>query len=317
MYPKKTPLPAVEFRNSSNSRCDSMNSHLRAVLQALLVVFLWATSWVFIKIGLQDIPPITFAGMRYFLAFLFLLAALFFSETKREIKQLSRRMWLRFILLGVLLYAVTQGAVFVTLTYLPAVTTNLLWSFSSVVVTVFGILWLAEKPTRLQWVGIALAIAGALVYFMPVAIPRSQSIGVIAALTGILTNAVSAVMSRNINRSEMHHPLLITVVSMGAGSILLLAAGFAFEPPPVVHARGLAIILWLALTNTAFAFTLWNHILRTLTAMEASVINGTMMIWIPILALLFLGETITGKEIIGLAITGLGTLIVQFRKPAR
>jgi len=41
-----------------------------------------------------------------------------------------------------------------------------------------------------------------------------------------------------------------------------------------------------------------------------------MMIWIPILALLFLGETITGKEIIGLAITGLGTLIVQFRKPA-
>ena len=39
-----------------------------------------------------------------------------------------------------------------------------------------------------------------------------------------------------------------------------------------------------------------------------------MMIWIPILAVLFIGENITGKEIIGLVVTGTGTLIVQLRK---
>ena len=37
-------------------------SRPRAVVQALFVVFLWATSWVLIKIGLQDIPALTFAG---------------------------------------------------------------------------------------------------------------------------------------------------------------------------------------------------------------------------------------------------------------
>jgi drug/metabolite transporter (DMT)-like permease len=41
------------------------------------------------------------------------------------------------------------------------------------------------------------------------------------------------------------------------------------------------------------------------------------MIWIPIFAILFLGETITGKEIIGLVITGIGTLIVQLRKTSK
>ena len=47
--------------------------HTIALLQALLVTFIWSLSWVFIKIGLQGIPPITFAGLRYTLAFLCLL----------------------------------------------------------------------------------------------------------------------------------------------------------------------------------------------------------------------------------------------------
>jgi len=44
-----------------------------AVLQALLVTFLWSTSWVLIKVGLEDLPPLTFAGLRYGLAALVLL----------------------------------------------------------------------------------------------------------------------------------------------------------------------------------------------------------------------------------------------------
>jgi drug/metabolite transporter (DMT)-like permease len=82
---------------------------------------------------------------------------------------------------------------------------------------------------------------------------------------------------------------------------------------PVIGLQSWAIIVWLAVVNTAIAFTLWNHTLRTLTAMESSIINGTMLIWIPIFAVLFLGEKITGKEITGLLVAGVGTLIVQLR----
>lgn len=280
----------------------------------MFVVFLWATSWVFVKIGIKDIPPITFAGLRYFIAFICLLAVMLLNGTQKEIKEIHRSDWGQLILLGILFYAGTQGAIFVALAYLPAVTVNLLWSFSSITVAVFGIFWLAEYPTGIQWGGILLAIIGAIIYFVPVSIPENQMIGVIVALIGVLANAASSIMGRGVNRSGKYRPLVVTVVTMGIGSIILVLAGIAIEGVPLINLQSWGIILWLALVNTAFAFTLWNHTLRTLTAMESSIINGTMMVWIPVFAVLFLGEAITGREIFGLIIVGAGTLIVQLRR---
>jgi drug/metabolite transporter (DMT)-like permease len=101
---------------------------------------------------------------------------------------------------------------------------------------------------------------------------------------------------------------------MGIGALVLLLFGLIFEGIPSIDLRGWAIILWLALVNTAFAFTLWNHTLRNLTAVESSIINGTMLVWIPVLAVLFLGERVNGKEIVALGVVAVGTLIVQLRK---
>lgn len=291
-----------------------MNSRLTTVFQALFVVFLWATSWVFIKVGLQDLPPLTFAGLRYVLAFGCLFVVLLLSKTKRELRTLSREAWGRLVILGLFYYAGTQGATFVALAYLPAVTVNLLWSFSSVIVALLGMIWLSETPTLFQWGGIALAILGAFMYFFPATIPQAQIFGVFIAGIGILANAVSSIMGRDINRAGKYSPLLVTVVSMGAGSLALLGTGLWIEDPPVLGLKSWAIILWLAIANTAFAFTLWNHTLRHLTAMESSIINGTMLIWIPVFAVVFLGERITGKEIVGLVLVGFGTLIVQLRR---
>ena len=71
------------------------------------------------------------------------------------------------------------------------------------------------------------------------------------------------------------------------------------------------IIGWLAVVNTALAFTLWNKSLQTLTAVESSIINGTMLPQIALLAWLFLGEPLGGKEVLGLIFVLIGTLIVQ------
>lgn len=293
---------------------DKVKTRTLAILQALFVVFLWATSWVFIKIGLNDIPPILFAGLRYFLAFLTLLIVVLFGDTRKEFRNLPTKMWGQLILLGLLLYAATQGAMFIALDFLPAVTVNLLWSFSSVIITGMGLIWLSEKPTFLQWCGIWLVVAGSCIYFLPVTIPQAQIFGVFISVIGILTNSISVVLGRNINRSSKYPPLLVTVVSMGSGSIALLGTSFLVESMPSIHLNNWLIILWLAIVNTAFAFNLWNNTLRTLTAMESGIINTTMTIWIPLFAVLFLGESITGKEILGLITVGLGTLVVQLRR---
>ncbi len=294
-----------------------MNKNLIAALQALFVVFLWATSWVFIKIGLDEIPPLTFAGLRYLLAMVCLIPIFIFRKGPQAVKDFSTGMWMQLFLLGLLFYAVTQGASFVALAYLPAVTVNLLWGFSSVTVALLGIAWLAERPTVFQWVGVILATLGAIFYFYPVDIARGQMIGVWVAAAGVLANATSSILGRKVNRLVNTDPLIITTVSMGIGSVTLFGVGLYVEGFPVLTVKSWAIIIWLAVINTAFAFTLWNHTLRTLSAMESSVINGTMLIWIPIFAVLFLGETITPKELLGLLVAGIGTLLVTLRKPRK
>ena len=120
----------------------------RAVGQALLVTFLWSTSWVLIKVGLDEIPALTFAGLRYTLAFLLLLPFALRRRHLADLGQLSRGTWLQLIALGLLFYAITQGAQFLGLTYLPAITVNLLLSFTIIVVVVLGIWILGELPTK-------------------------------------------------------------------------------------------------------------------------------------------------------------------------
>jgi drug/metabolite transporter (DMT)-like permease len=61
-----------------------MRKHTVAPLQAFFVVYLRATSWVFVKVSLHEIPPTTFAGLRYFLAFVCLLAVLLFYDTQKK-----------------------------------------------------------------------------------------------------------------------------------------------------------------------------------------------------------------------------------------
>ncbi|HYN90101.1 MAG TPA: EamA family transporter, partial [Ardenticatenaceae bacterium] len=79
-----------------------LSPHPRAVLQALFVTFLWATSWVLIKIGLREIPALPFAGLRYSLAFLVLLPFAFRPAPRTALRGLSRGAWARLFLLGLL-----------------------------------------------------------------------------------------------------------------------------------------------------------------------------------------------------------------------
>jgi drug/metabolite transporter (DMT)-like permease len=290
--------------------------HVMAILQALLVAFLWSTSWVLIKFGLADIPALTFAGLRYGLAFLCLLPFALSSARLSELGHLSGQAWARLITLGLLFYALTQAAQYLGLAYMPAATVNLLLSFTTVVVALLGVVLLAEWPTALQWAGGGLYLVGALIYFYPASIPTSQIFGLVVVIIGVVANAGSAILGRRVNRDGDIHPLTVTLVGMGIGASLLLAAGILVEGLPRLSPIHWAIIGWLAVVNTAFAYTLWNHTLRTLSAMESSLINNTMLIYIPILALLFLGEQITWRAGIGLVLAGLGILVVQLGSKA-
>lgn len=288
--------------------------HSRAVLQALLVTFLWSTSWVLIKIGLEDIPALPFAGLRYTLAFLFLLPFALQSGKLAVLRRLPAGMWLRLLLLGLVFYTATQGAQFLSLAYLPAMTVSLLLSFTTILVGLLGIVLLREQPTVVQWGGTALYLAGIGVYFYPLMVPSDEVVGLVIAMAGVLANALSSILGRDVNRSSDLEPMIVTVVSMGSGGFLLLAVGIATQGVPSLTLTHWAIILWLAVVNTALAFTLWNYTLRTLSAMESSILNNTMLFQIAVLAWLFLGEPLGWRQMLGMILAALGTLLVQIRR---
>ncbi len=316
----------------------NVSPHFRAVFQALFVTFLWSTSWVLIKIGLEDIPPLTFAGLRYALAFVCLLPFAIRSRQLTSLRSLPVGAWAQLIALGLLLYSVTQGAQFLSLFYLPTVTSSLMLSFTTVIVALMGIFLLGERPTVMQWGGTGLYLAGVLIYFYPVSLPDSEVLGLVVAGVGVLANALSAVLGRHVNRSDDLTPMTVTVVSMGIGAMVLLGVGIAVQafealapdaPPlavvslavqivvqelPSMTPTNWAIILWLAVVNSAFAYTLWNHTLRTLSAMESSIINNTMLFQITVLAWVFLGEHLTWQEVVGMVLAALGTVVVQIRR---
>lgn len=290
------------------------SSHPVAVLQALLVTFLWSTSWVLIKIGLGEIPALTFAGLRYSLAFLCLLPFSMNKERRVALSGLSTGSWARLLSLGFLFYALTQGAQFVSLDFLPAVTVSLALNFTVIVVALLGIFFLAELPLTRQWLGIWLSIGGAMLYFYPLDLPAGQAPGFVAAIIGVLANAASSVLGRSVNRGGEIQPLTVTVISMCFGGGLLLVSGILIQGLPRLTLLNWGIVAWLAVINTAFAFTLWNHTLRTLSAMESSLINNTMLIQIALLAWFFLGEQLSGQEIAGMVIVALGVMVVQLGK---
>lgn len=208
-------------------------------------------------------------------------------------------------------YALNHGAQFISIAYLPAVTANLILGFTPVVVALLSVTLLAERPTTIQWFGVGLSSLGLLIYFYSAQLVTGEIVGLVAAVVSMLANASSAILGRSINRTRELSPLLITTLSMGMGAIVLLISGVLTNGFPALSANSWLIVAWLAIVNTAFAFTLWNHTLRTLSALESSLINNTMSVQIPILAVLFLGERLVGRELIGLAVAVIGVLVVQ------
>ena len=221
------------------------------------------------------------------------------------------------VILGVVYYALAQGAQYLGLAYLSSITVSLILNLTSLFVAAFGMLLIKERPTPLQWLGVALNLVGVVVYFHPQALGEGSPIGYIAAVVSLLANVFGAILSRKMNVDGKLSPIPLTGVSMGIGALLMLLTGLISEGLPAISLQSWGILLILAVVNTAFSFTIWNTILQTLTAMESSIINSTMMIQVAILAWIFLGERLSPQGMLGMVLVVAGTIIVQLRFPGK
>ena len=290
-----------------------MDRKLKSVLIALFVTFLWSTSWVLIKVGLVDMPALPFAGLRYLFASLFLLMYMIAAKKVHLISSLTKQQWKTLLIYGFVLITLIQGAQFLALSMLPAVTLSLFLNMSPIFVLFLGFFFLKETINKVQLFGILLFFIGIIIYFYQVDLGNNLQ-GLLIAIFGVFINAIAAVFGRSINAKRDIDPMVITVVITGFGSIFLLLGGIAMQGMPVLNVQGWLIVGWLAAVNTALAFTLWNVALRELKAVEANTINNTMLIQIALLAAIFLNESLSTRQWLAIAVVAVGVWLVQLRK---
>ena len=295
-----------------------LRSHRVAVWLALLVTVLWSSSWVLIRWGLDDegLTPAMFAALRYGLAAVVLVGFVIVRERHgRHHYEVGRGYVVKLVALGVVMYTVTQGAMFVALDEQPAATTSLVLSLTPLLVAGVAITTLAEVPSRVQLGGVVLVAAGAFLFFAGDL--GATTVGMIAAVTALLANVAASILGRSVNREGRLPALYITTVSMAIGASVLVFLAFGLEGIPTISPRGWLIISWLAVVNTAFAFTLWNLSLQRLSAVESAAVNNTMLVQIAILAWVFLDEAPGALGLLGIALVTGGVYLVQATRWAR
>ena len=279
-----------------------------ALLQALVVVLVWGSSFVLVKMVLTDVGPLTVAGIRYTAAFLILLP----FALGRNRKRFSRAIWGQLALIGLLSYTIGNGALFWGMKYLPATTSSFLMGLIPLLVLALGIPLLHEYPARLQIAGLAICLAGYGLFFAP-GLRSGEPLGLAISAIGLLAFALFGILGRGIARDGTVGTLALTAFPLGFGGAISLALAFAVEGMPHLTATSAAILLWLAFVNTALAYLLYNHALRTLTALEMNLLLNMSPFATALIAALLLSETYLPAQYLGMGIAVAGVGLSQLR----
>jgi drug/metabolite transporter (DMT)-like permease len=283
-----------------------------ALAEAFLVTFLWSTSYILIKIGVEEINPLAFASYRYIIASIVLLVPTL-GIHRKKIMNVGLRQASIFLVLGFTGYFVAQGLQFVGLYYLSPITVSFILNLTPVFVLVFSVLFIGEKPSASQLLGIILSMLGIVVFFYGSFQMLVEIMGVFATLLSGLGWAAYMVLTRHYIRKNRENVMVFTACSMLLGSLMLLGTTTLTGNIISVSANGWVIIFWLSMVNTALAFVLWNHALKTLKVYEQSVLQNTMLIQITLLSVAFLQEQLMLQKIFGMIMVFVGVLIVQLK----
>jgi drug/metabolite transporter (DMT)-like permease len=277
------------------------------LLEALLVSMVWASSFIFVKIALAELGPLTIGGLRYFLGFACLLPFL-----RRHSFSLNRAQWLRMAILGFSSYTLANGAMFWALRYLPATTGSFLMSLITVTVLFGGAFWLREIPNRLQTLGIFIVLAGMALFFSP-GLKPGEPVGLAILILSLFGFTLFGLLSRVAAVDRQVDTLTLTALPLAIGGGLLLAIAVPLEGIPSASPRTWGLILFLAAVNTALGYMLYNHSLQVLQAFEMNVLLNLSPIWTALLGWILLAEVLTGPQWAGMFVVFAGIMLVQKR----
>ncbi len=285
------------------------SSRAQAISEGIITMLIWSSTFILVKQGLEYVGPLTLAGFRYFLAFLFLLP--FLIRRRPALRSYSSNLWLRLALIGLAAYTVGNGALFWGLKYVPATTGSFLFSLVPLLVLFMGVIWLRELPSRWQVIGVVVGLAGAFLFFSP-GFGESEPLGTVIILAGLFGFAAFSILARGVAREREVDTVSLTAVPLAIGGAALLVLAVIVEGWPKIPGAAWPIIVFLSLVNTAVAYLLYNHALQTLMALELNMLLNLAPLGTALLAWIFLGEMVSAEQMAGIVIVIVGVGLVQW-----
>ncbi|MCM3876925.1 MAG: EamA family transporter [Thermoanaerobaculia bacterium] len=282
----------------------------------LVLCLIWGSTWLFIKLGLADLPPISFAGLRFVVA-----SAVLWGIVAIRKAPLPKgfRAWGYLALTGFLAFSVNYGLLF----WGEERTSSGLAAVLQATIPAFGLvtahfLLPADRMTLPKVSGVALGIAGVAVIFSDRATLAGPDAlrGGLAIVGGAFAVALSNVLVKA--RGGSFDPLILAAVQMSFGLVPLVAAGFVLEGSPLAFRwtpRAVVSLLYLALVGSVVAFLLFYWLLRRMDVTKVLLIALVTPVLAVALGAAVLGERLGPRAFLGTAMI-LAGVFVGTRRPA-
>jgi len=288
---------------------------MKARLVWLILCGIWGSTWLFIKLGLEDLPPLTFAGIRFVIS-----CAIVFTIIRIRGIQLPRARadWLLLAVTGILSFGFNYGLVFWGEQHISSGLAALLQA----TLPAFGLVFAHfHLPTeRLSWtriVGVVLGVCGvAVVFSNQLAIAGRQALAgcvalILSAAFAAYSNVLVKAHAKNLN------PAITTGGQMLFGLLLLLAVGIPLEGNPFrFHWTRMAVIalLYLAVVGSVIAFLLYYWLVQNMDVTKSMLIALVTPVVAVILGMIVLNEEFGWRTLAGGAMIISGIALIVLRR---
>ena len=286
------------------------------VIVWLILCLIWGSTWIFIKLGLRDLPPITFASARFVLA-----AAIVFVIIRIQKIPLPTSVaeWKLLGLTGFLQFALNYSSVFWGEQYITSGLAAVLQSM----ITVFGLVlaWIFlpnERITKLKIFAVVLGIVGVAVIFIEQL--RVESLMAFAGCVAIVAGSYCAAQASILVKAKAGsiHPASLLFGQMIAALPFIIGYSLIAEGNPLgSHWTLLALtcVLYLTLVGTVAAFWLYYWLLHRIESTKAMMISLVTPLIAVLIGRVVLGETLPPQTLFGglLILASIGLIVIRAR----
>jgi drug/metabolite transporter (DMT)-like permease len=281
-----------------------------------LLVLIWSSTWVAIKIGLEDCPPLLGAGVRFAAAGLVLLAI---AAVQR--RRLLRTDWVLAAVLALAPFAFAYGLVYWGEQYVPSGLAAVLFGILPLYTALLGTVLLPDEPLRLPLlVGVLIGIGGLSLAFLEsveLGSAEKAALGATALALAPLGAALGSISQKR--RAAELDAVVLNGWAMLVGGLLLLPLSALSENwgDFVWSAESVGSIAYLALFGSAIAFVTLTVLLRHISAMAMSFLAMLLPFGALVFGAALYDESITARAVAGAALVAAGLGIAQWSRRSR